>query len=257
MPAPLVSLAVIAAAGALLVALERSFPYDPRQRLLRRGFWTDLIGYTLLQNWILGNVIGLAITAFTAALGGPFRAISGWSLAGQCLLFLFLHDLYIYWFHRLQHRSPLLWRIHEAHHSTADVDWLSGTRSHFLEILVNQTIEFAPLALLGAPAAVWYFKVTIDAVWGMYIHSNVDVRSGRLQYVLNGPEMHRWHHSAEIVRGNFATKFAFWDWIFGTAHRPPEKPVGYGLVDADYPTGFLAQALQAFRATATPAERRS
>ena len=56
---------------------------------------------------------------------------------------------------------------------------------------------------------------------------------------------------------NFATKLAFWDWIFGTAHRPPEKPAGYGLVDADYPTGFFAQTLQAFRSTATPAERRS
>ena len=48
--------------------------------------------------------------------------------------------------------SPLLWRMHEAHHATADVDWLSGARSHALEILINQTIEFAPDRAAGRGA---------------------------------------------------------------------------------------------------------
>ena len=34
----------------------------------------------------------------------------------------------------------------------------------------------------------------ISAVWGMYIHSNINVNTGRLQKFINGPEMHRWHH---------------------------------------------------------------
>ena len=63
--------------------------------------------------------------------------------------FFVVHDFYIYWFHRLQHRSAILWRIHEAHHATPEVDWLSGSRSHALEILINQTVEFAPIFLLG------------------------------------------------------------------------------------------------------------
>ena len=69
----------------------------------------------------------------------------------------------------------------------------------------------------------------------MYIHSNIDVRSGWLQYVINGPEMHRWHHAVEVIDVNFATKFAFWDWIFGTAYLPAAKPRGYGLVAGDMP----------------------
>src|SRR5262249_34956932 len=124
-------------------------------------------------------------------------------------------------------------------------DWLSGTRSHPFEILINQTVEFAPLALLGAGPQVWYFKVAIDAVWGMYIHSNIDVRAGRLQYIFNGPQMHRWHHATEIINVNFATKFAFWDWMFGTAHLPDRKPRGYGLAGSDFPSGYLAQTLRA------------
>jgi len=238
-----ISAAIILCAAAVLIALERRCPYDRRQRLFRPGFWTDLIWYSVIQNWILGYVIGAILTALPAC----FRIAGQWPIAVQCAFFLLLHDGYIYWFHRAQHRSPLLWRIHAAHHSTTDVDWLSGSRSHFLEILINQTIEFAPLALLGASPLVWYFKVTVDAVWGMYIHSNVGARTGRLQYLINGPEMHRWHHAAEIVNVNFATKFAFWDWIFGTAHLPARKPEAYGLVEPDYPRGFLAQAVEAFR----------
>ena len=78
--------------------------------------------------------------------------MSRWPVWVQLLFFLVTHDLYIYLFHRLQHRVPLLWRVHEAHHATDDVDWISGARSHPLEILINQTIEFAPIVLLGGGA---------------------------------------------------------------------------------------------------------
>jgi sterol desaturase/sphingolipid hydroxylase (fatty acid hydroxylase superfamily) len=173
--------------------------------------------------------------------------MGGWPVLAQVAFLVVTHDLYIYWFHRMQHRFPLLWRIHEAHHATADVDWLSGARSHALEILVNQTVEFAPILLLGAAPEVALIKGTVSALWGMYIHSNIDVRSGRLQWFVNGPEMHRWHHAIEIRDGvNFATKFALWDWLFGTARAlDGRKPSGFGIVEP-FPTGFLAQQAYAF-----------
>ena len=243
----ILSAVVIGGCAAALIAFERLNPYDGRQRLLRPGFWTDLVGYTLFQNWVLGKAIAIIIRALDEHAAGRLHLVGHWPLWPQAVFFLLLHDFYIYWFHRWQHRSPLLWRIHEAHHSTRDVDWLSGTRSHFIEILLNQSVEFAPIVLLGAPPEIWYFKVTIDAVWGMYIHSNIAVRLGWINHVFNGPEMHRWHHAIEIISVNFATKFAFWDWMFGTAHFPTHKPGAYGLVAPEYPSTYLSQALYAFR----------
>jgi hypothetical protein len=155
-----------------------------------------------------------------------------------------IHDFYIYWFHRAQHHSKLLWRTHEAHHSNKEVDWLAGTRSHILEIIINQTIEFAPIVLLlGPDSPVVPIKALIDAVWGMYIHSNIDVRSGRLQYIINGPEMHQWHHSDDraVFYANYSTKFAVWDWLFGTAYLPGrKKPDRFGL-PYDYPKDYFLQ----------------
>jgi sterol desaturase/sphingolipid hydroxylase (fatty acid hydroxylase superfamily) len=143
---------------------------------------------------------------------------------------------------------PLLWRIHEAHHSAREVDWIAGSRSHALEIIVNQTIELGVMVVLGASPDVILAKGTISVVWGMWIHANIDVRSGWLQYVINGPEMHRWHHAIDVPMPgrNYATKLAWWDYLFGSVHRPAEKPAGYGLAEA-FPRGFLAQQLRAFK----------
>ena len=243
------SVAIIVSTALLLMALERRFPYA-HQKTFRPGFFDDLVLYTVVQSWVMGQVIAWLIARIDGATSlSRLHLVSTWPVWAQLAFFFVVHDFYIYWFHRLQHHSPVLWRIHEAHHSTRDVDWLSGSRSHMLEILVNQTIEFAPIVLLGAAPEVAILKGTLDAVWGMWIHSNVDVRTGALQKVINGPEMHRWHHAIEIREGgiNFGTKLSVWDWVFGTAHLPTEKPRGYGLVDARYPDGWLRQHLYAFR----------
>jgi len=238
---------LIVAAALLLIALERLFPYEPRQKLLREGFFTDLVAYGLLQSYLLGVLISAIIALVDRQTGwSKLGLVSGWPVLAQLAFFFVTHDFYIYWFHRLQHRSNLLWRTHEAHHSVDDVDWLSGTRSHAVEILINQSIEFLPIVLLGAAPEVALMKATLDAVWGMYIHSNLNVRTGRLQRLINGPEMHRWHHATELSAPgkNFATKLAIWDWLFGTAYLPGHKPSAYGLGDPDYPTRGLSAYFQ-------------
>jgi sterol desaturase/sphingolipid hydroxylase (fatty acid hydroxylase superfamily) len=249
----LLSPVIIVSSALLLILLERRFPYEPKQRLLREGFFTDLLAYGLLQSYLLGLLISGLIAFLDRQTGWSRYALVGaWPIPAQLAFFFVTHDFYIYCFHRLQHESSWLWRIHEAHHSVDDVDWLSGTRSHALEICINQTIEFAPIVLLGASPQVAILKATLDAVWGMYIHSNLDVRAGALQYVLNGPEMHRWHHARDLPAPgkNFGTKLAIWDYLFGSAYRPPHKPARYGLDEPRYPKrgafAYLAQHLHSF-----------
>jgi sterol desaturase/sphingolipid hydroxylase (fatty acid hydroxylase superfamily) len=245
----LLSPIVIAGAAILFIPLERLFPYDRGQKVFRDGFWTDLIWYTFVQSYVLALVISMIIRRIDSGTGfSRLHIVSDWPLAAQLGFFLVTHDLYIYLFHRLQHSSSLLWRIHEAHHSVREVDWLAGTRSHALEILINQTIEFLPMTLLGAAPELPLIKGMVDAVWGMFIHSNLDVRLGRAGFLLNGPELHRWHHAREIAEGgiNFGTKLAVWDYLFGTVVRPPRTPSGYGLTSY-FPRGYFSQTLYAFR----------
>jgi len=247
----IVSPVVIVLSVLAFLILERLFPYDPGEKVLRDGFWTDLVFYTLLQSYVLALAISWIIARVDVAFGLSRRGlVASWPIAVQVTFFVVTHDLYIYLFHRLQHRSPRLWRLHEAHHSAKSVDWLAGSRSHSLEILINQTIEFAPMFLLGAAPSVPLIKGMIGAVWGMYIHANLGVRTGRLQWIVNGPEAHRWHHAVDedAHNKNFATKLAIWDRLFGTAWIPKgRRPSGYGLPDVDFPKNYFAQHVFAFR----------
>jgi sterol desaturase/sphingolipid hydroxylase (fatty acid hydroxylase superfamily) len=244
------SLATIGGSAVLLALFERIVPYNKGQAMFREGFFDDFALYTIAQSYILGIIIFSIIIAQLDALGGFSRLqlLAHWPLWLQVTLFVVTHDFYIYWMHRWQHRNRFMWRLHEAHHSPTSVDWLSGSRSHCLEILINQTVEFAPIILLGASPEVIPLKGAISAVWGMYIHCNLNVHTGRLQWLVNGPEMHRWHHTmGKGMRSNFSTKLAIWDWMFGTAYFPAsERAKGYG-VRTWFPKHYLAQTLYAFR----------
>ncbi len=244
------SFIIIFASAILFIIIERIFPYTKGQRVLREGFFDDLALYTIAQSYILGIIVfGFIIRGIDESTGlsrlNLFADVPIWL---QLVFFVITHDIYIYWMHRWQHKNKYLWRIHEAHHSPKKVDWLSGSRSHALEILLNQTIEFLPIVLLGAPVEVLAYKATISAVWGMYIHANLNVHTGNLQKIINGPEMHRLHHTTGKGRNrNFATKFAIWDWLFGTAYLPEGiKAEDYGL-KTFFPQHYFMQTLYAFR----------
>jgi sterol desaturase/sphingolipid hydroxylase (fatty acid hydroxylase superfamily) len=244
------SFIIIIISAILFIILERIFPYTKGQRILREGFFDDLALYTIAQSYILGIIVfGFIIRGIDESTGlsrlNLFADVPIWL---QLVIFTVSHDIYIYLMHRWQHKNKYLWRIHEAHHSPKKVDWLSGSRSHALEILMNQTIEFLPIVLLGAPVEVLAYKATISAVWGMYIHANLNVHTGNLQKIINGPEMHRLHHTTGKGRNrNFATKLAIWDWLLGTAYLPEGiKAEDYGL-KTYFPPHYFKQTLYAFR----------
>jgi sterol desaturase/sphingolipid hydroxylase (fatty acid hydroxylase superfamily) len=234
-----------------IITWERVSPYRKGLAFFREGFWIDLVWYTLIQSYFLKILIFDYVIAPVQHHfdWSAFQFVKDWPLAVQVLFFLVTHDLYIYLFHRFQHSNKVFWRIHEAHHSGKEVDFLSGSRSHVIEIIINQTIEFAPIILFGADPAVIPIKALLDAMFGMFIHANVKVKLGKLKYIINSPELHLWHHAnyLEVFHANFATKFAIWDHLFGTAydpgHAPGNLPENWGL-GYEYPKDYFLQ--QAF-----------
>jgi sterol desaturase/sphingolipid hydroxylase (fatty acid hydroxylase superfamily) len=232
----------------LIVAWERISPYRRGLPLFREGFWVDLVWYTIIQSYVLKIVIFDYIInpAQHHFDWSGMQFFKNWPIIWQVLFFLVTHDLYIYLFHRLQHASKILWRTHEAHHSGKEIDFLAGSRSHVLEIIINQTIEFAPIVILGANPAVIPIKAMLDAMFGMFIHANINVKLGKFKYFLNSPELHLWHHAnyREVFHANFATKFSLWDYLFGTVYNPGRKPgdfaENWGLY-YDYPKDYFLQ----------------
>ncbi|MBS7564934.1 sterol desaturase family protein [Mucilaginibacter sp. Bleaf8] len=238
----------------IIIAWERIAPYRKGLPFFREGFWVDLVWYTLIQSYFLKILIFDYIIAPVRqhVHWADWHLLQSWPLAVQVLFFVLTHDLYIYLFHRFQHSNKYFWRIHEAHHSGKQVDFLAGSRSHVLEIVINQTIEFAPIILLGADPAVIPIKALVDAMFGMFIHANIRVNLGRLKYFINTPELHLWHHAnyQEVFHANFSTKFSFWDYLFGTAydpgHAPGNQPENWGLGYA-FPKDYFLQHAFSFK----------
>ena len=67
---------------------------------------------------------------------------------------------------------------------------------------------------------------------------------GLLNYIISGPELHRWHHSNQIEESNtnYGNNLIIWDLVFGTWFLPKNELVGdLGLQNRNYPMDFRAQ----------------
>lgn len=177
--------------------------------------------------------------------GGFYNAIGLWPLYVRLPLMIFMGDVATYWGHRALHCIPILWRVHWIHHSAENLDWLSNTRGHPIDLTLVRLCGLAPAYLLGLahPASrgidpgVALFMI-IGTLWTFFIHSNFRYRlPGPLEWIISSPAFHHWHHSIDARREtNYAFFFPFIDWIFGTAYLPREWPPGYGAIPAPSPT---------------------
>lgn len=233
--------------------LEWAFPAKPNQRFFRPAWFTDLcffLGQYLLWNglvlWLLSGLaewLGHGVpTGFRAAV-----AAQPWWL--QAIQVVLLSDFFVYWGHRLQHRVPILWRIHAVHHSAEHLDWLAAHREHPLDTIYQMSLINLPAFLLGFPVATLAGLIAFRGLWAIYIHSNVRLPIGPLRWIVGAPELHHWHHDRDQHAGNYANLSPLMDLLFGTYQCPDHEPEHVGVAEP-MPRGYLGQLLYPFRPTA-------
>ena len=235
-----------AASGLLilvLIVLERLWPADPKWRMTWRSFFRDI--QFILVN---GLTIAATNTAFAAigvaAASNHSGPLAAWPLWIAVPVGIFVVDFIQYWEHRIAHQSSgplgrLMWRSHAAHHLPEQVYVLMHPASHpIYTFLIQALATILPLYLLGfTPEAVILVNLVIG-VQGIISHSNLDLRAGWFNYVLVGPELHRYHHSADLKEaGNYAVALPLLDLLFGSfVYRPGRLPERIGVADtSEYP----------------------
>jgi sterol desaturase/sphingolipid hydroxylase (fatty acid hydroxylase superfamily) len=231
----------------VFLPLERAFPAR-RQELLRRGFWTDAC-YFLGQYLVWNTPVVLAITWGHTQLDhlplqGARAAFAAWPWWLQFVVAILVSDCAIYWAHRLQHHSALLWRFHRVHHTAERMDWLAAHREHPLDNLYTRSVENLPLLLLGFPMHTIAGFAVFRGMWAIFIHSNTALDPGPLRYLLGAPRLHHWHH-AVATRGkvNYANLSPLMDLLFGTYHDPRRMPDAVG-VDEPFARGYVRALLE-------------
>lgn len=236
------------ATGLMFAPLERLFPRRRDQRLFRTEWREDLF-YFLVSSMLVQLVTFLAlapstvVNAHSSGFAGFRAQVAALPWIVQFALAMVLTDLAQYWFHRLFHRVPFLWGFHAVHHSAKSMDWLAGSRMHFVEVVLLRGVTSLPLLTLGFLPSVMQAYIGMVYVYASLVHANVGGDFNRLGKWLVTPRFHHWHHAieAEGVDKNFAIHFPWLDRLFGTYHFPESRwPQGYGVPET-VPQGYLAQ----------------
>lgn len=158
-----------------------------------------------------------------------------------------------YWLHRAEHRYPLLWRIHRAHHTDLDVDVTTALRSHPIDLSVSNATLGVTAMLLGAPPALVGAHGLVGLGAAFVQHSRVaipPVVDRTLDRVLVTPSLHAMHHSTDQAEtdSNFGGLLIVFDRFFGTSVRwSVGTSFGLDLEDIDDRQTVRSMLLEPFR----------
>lgn len=137
------------------------------------------------------------------------------------LLDVVILDLWIYWWHRANHRLPFLWRFHQVHHLDQWLDVTSAVRFHFGEVLLSALVRAAVIVCLGMPLISVVVFETLVLLSAGFHHSNlklpVNIERGISKIIIT-PSIH-WVHHHNIQKdtdSNYGTLFSFWDRMFSS-----------------------------------------
>ncbi len=236
--------------GAIAVTVfERWLPHRSEWQGRVEDYWTDALFMLLVQNVLpilLALSLGVLATGGMRSLGVQPAQFwpSSWPVPLQALFMLLAADFLRYWLHVASHRYSPLWRLHAIHHSPARLYWLNVGRFHPLEKALQYLLDALPFIALGVSEPVLTLYFVFYAINGFFQHCNVDVKLGVLNFVISGPELHRWHHSRDPKESdnNYGNNFIVWDILFGTRFLPAGREVDeLGLQNPTYPQGFLGQ----------------
>jgi lathosterol oxidase len=235
----------------IYVPLERLWPQYPNQGTFRDQWTLDVVYFlsTHLPIQILSFLVLLPATQATRFLAVPaiaqFIAQLPWLL--QFALAIVVADLAEWSIHYALHKVPFLWRFHSIHHSSKALDWIAGSRSHFLDDTLVRGFILVPLMLGFSQNIILAYLVfvTLHATW---THCNFGPGAKWLEKYLVLPRYHHWHHSSqkEAIDKNFAIHFPWIDKLFGTCYFPEEWPEFYGLDAEVIPNGFIRQTYEPF-----------
>jgi len=197
----------------------------------------------IATNFALAAINTLIATAFAFAIFGvtewartrPFGLLNLTPMPPwlHWLGAIVLFDCWQYWWHRFNHRMPLLWRFHAVHHSDAEMDASSGVRFHTGEMVFSFLARLAVLPLIGVtlPQLLVYETLSLPVI--LFHHSNVRI-SGRadrcLRWLIVTPWMHYVHHSRwqPETDSNYTSFLSIWDRLFGT-FKLRDKPAEISL----------------------------
>lgn len=250
----------------LAFGLEYLFPRKINyNQIKRKGFWLDLF-YVLFYDFIIiflgifaiTNLLDYYLFEFLKIWGINKSSIIIWNInkapVWMQVLVLFIVVDFMEWLaHFLMHRIDFLWAFHKIHHAQEEIGVASSRHFHIGEYFIFKPMAYLPFIFLGYSATHYATYTSFLIVFlAFFTHANAKIPLGPLNYIINSPNTHIWHHAKNIPLKygvNFASVLNIWDVIFGFYYlpTPKESQPELGLFDIkDVPKSFLGQFIYPF-----------
>jgi sterol desaturase/sphingolipid hydroxylase (fatty acid hydroxylase superfamily) len=208
---------IVVSALLVLMLLERAFPMvRARSNINRLAQNFSLAGI----NFLIGPLIVVPVTAFATVSGLHWRP-DWWSGWFGLVLDLLILDCWIYFWHRLNHVVPFLWRFHVVHHLDENLDASSALQFHFGEVVLSSLVRAVVIILLGIPLFTVVVFETLVTAAAIFHHSNIKLPTHLetiLSFIIVTPSIHWVHHHAlqRDTDSNYSTILSVWDRLFGS-----------------------------------------
>ena len=190
---------------------------------------------TIVVNFVLAFLLLDASAWVTGAGIGVLSWMGGAPLWLQALVGLLLLDLVGAWLaHFVEHKTPVLWRLHLIHHSDTHIDTTTANRHHPGESVVRFAFTLLAVVVAGAPMWLVFLYQSLSVVLSQFNHANIALPAWldrALAWVVVSPDIHKVHHHYVLpyTDSNYGNVFSVWDRVFGTFMDMERARLVYGV----------------------------
>ena len=194
---------------------------------------------------VIGTLMLTIVTQPLVILGGftiaSFIAPSAeglmesWHFLSVFCLFLVFDDLSQYWWHRLSHTVPWLYKLHRPHHNASYLSIRVVYRNNifYYFLMPGLWLSGALIYLGGAWVYSFYIILKMTIIFGAHSDVRWDAALYKIRWlspimwlverIISTPATHSAHHGKHVsdgithYKGNYGNMLFFWDVLFGTA----------------------------------------
>lgn len=195
------------------------------------------------QPFVMGA--GYALASFIAPQSED--VLKTWPVLAVLGLFLVFDDMVQYWWHRLSHSVPWLYKLHRPHHNAEYLSIRVAYRNNIFYYLLMPNIWLSGMLIFlgGGWVYAGYLIVKATVIYGAHSDVRWDAPLYKIKWLspvmwivertISTPSTHSAHHGKHKsdgithYKGNFGNLLFFWDVLFGTAKITRQYPEEFGV----------------------------
>jgi len=180
--------------------------------------------------------------------------LSDWHFAAVFALFLVFDDMTQYWWHRISHSVPWLYKLHRPHHEAEYLSIRVVYRNNIFYYFLMPGLWLSGVLIYMGGGWVYavYIVIKMSVIYGAHSDVRWDAPLYKIKALsplmwlvertISTPATHSAHHGKHAddgvthYKGNYGNLLFFWDVLFGTAKITRRYPEIMGVENLPYTT---------------------